>query len=66
MTERNNEPDAAPKPAWVRALMTLLRVWLYMYDLLTYIPIMLFVQPRHRVARSERTKVGASCTVWCT
>ena len=35
----------------------LLQIWFFIYDAITYLPVMFLIQPRQRVARGERTKV---------
>lgn len=44
-------------PAWVQFLLILIRLWVYIYDFLTYLPFQLFANPGHKLARSERIKV---------
>ncbi|CAB3402556.1 unnamed protein product [Caenorhabditis bovis] len=43
-------------PIWIRFLMSILRVWFFIYDCLNYLPYQLFNSPTAKLRKSERLK----------
>ncbi|KRX41945.1 Long-chain-fatty-acid--CoA ligase 4, partial [Trichinella murrelli] len=41
---------------WVRAIVAILRCWMWLYNLVSYIPFLILINPRARVEVSKRTK----------
>lgn len=44
-------------PLWVRAILFLLSCWLFVYDLLAYLPFVIFANPSRKLKKSARLKV---------
>ncbi|KRZ13944.1 Long-chain-fatty-acid--CoA ligase 4, partial [Trichinella zimbabwensis] len=41
---------------WVRTIVAILRCWMWLYNLISYIPFLILINPRARVEVSKRTK----------
>ncbi|CAI5445017.1 unnamed protein product [Caenorhabditis angaria] len=43
-------------PLWIRIVMSILRIWFFIYDCLNYLPYQLFNSPTEKLRKSERVK----------
>lgn len=46
-------------PLWVRVILAIVTGWLFIYDLLAYIPFVVFANPTRKLKNSARLKVSA-------
>lgn len=45
-------------PVWVNWILVMLRGWLFVYDVLAYLPFKFFASPEKKLQRSNRMKVN--------